>query len=183
MILDLVVLGALAWGFFVGFRRGILHSLFFLLGLVVGTILALKLSQVASQHLHEWTNLDQSYLPLVSFAILFFLGLGGTLLVAGGIEGFLKVLQLNLINKLSGAVVWMVIALFITSTVFWYLRQYEIISEEAVEQSMTFGVIAPLSPWLMEQMGNVIPWLKDLFDSIVPMIRDTEAPAPEYPTV
>ena len=183
MILDLVVLVALVWGFFVGFRRGILHSLFFLLGLIVGTLLALKLSQVTTSYLHQWIHLDHSYLPLISFAILFFLGLGATLLIASGIESFLKALKLNLLNKLAGAFVWMAIFLFLTSTAFWYLRQYEIISDELVNQSVSYDLIAPLAPWLVHQVGILIPWMKDLFNSIVPMIRDTKAPVPNYPTV
>lgn len=183
MLLDLVVLGALVWGIFIGYRKGILHSVFFLLGLLVGTLLALKLSHIVSAELHQLTGLDHSYLPLISFAILFLLGLGGMLLLAGGLEGILKAIQMNLVNRLAGALVWSTIALFITSTTFWYLTQYGIITENLISASVTYNWVAPLAPWLVDQSGSLLPWLKDLFDSIGELIKGAPESAPTFPEV
>lgn len=171
MFLDILLLIVLVWGFVTGYRRGILHSLFFLVGIAAGIITAIKFSELAGTYLSEWLSIDPTYLPIISFALVFILTLGLILVIANGIEELLKFAQLNLFNKLAGAVVWMTIGVFVLSTAFWYLAQYDLLGEEQVNASKTYSYISPVSPFVLEQAGKVIPVLQDVYEDIEDMIK------------
>lgn len=174
MFLDILLVIVLVWGFVTGYRRGILHSLFFLVGIVAGILTAVKFSALAGTYISEWLSIDPTYLPIVSFALVFILTLGIVLMIANGIEELLKFAQLNLFNKLAGAAVWMAIGLFVLSTAFWYLEQYAIIGPEEQEGSTTYSWVAPVSPFVMEQAGQLLPFLKDVYEDIEDMVKGKE---------
>lgn len=176
MFLDILLLIVLVWGFVTGYRRGILHSLFFLVGIAAGILTAVKFSALAGTYISEWLAIDPTYLPIISFALVFILTLGIVLMIANGLEELLKFAKLNLFNKLAGAVVWMTIGLLVLSTAFWYLAQYELLGQEQINESKTYDLVAPVSPFVVEQVGKVIPVLQDVYQDIEDMVRPDPDP-------
>lgn len=176
MFLDILLLIVVAWGFITGYRRGIIHSLFFLAGIGVGLLMAIKFSALAGTHLSEWLAVDPTYLPIISFALVFLLTLGGVILLANALEGLLKFAQLNLFNKLAGAAVWITIGVFVLSTAFWYLHQYDLLGAEQIETSQTYTYVAAVSPFVLEQIGALVPLFRDLYTELESMIQGSPAP-------
>jgi uncharacterized membrane protein required for colicin V production len=170
MYLDILLAVVLVWGFVAGFRRGLVYSLFFLVGQIVAVVASLKLSQEASVYISQWFEIPTTYLPIVSFIAVYIATFGLVLLAARAIEQVLKVTQLNLFNKLAGAAVWMVMGVLLLSTAFWYLSRYEIIPEEQVTESNTYQYVEPLSPALLTGIGALLPFLEDVYDDIEQLI-------------
>lgn len=174
MFIDILVVVVVVWGLVTGYRRGLLQSVFFLVGIGAGIIASLKFSAVTTAYLKELLDIDPSYLPLISFVIIFLITLGLVLMLANGLEAFLKATNLNFFNKAAGALVWTALGLFILSTVFWYLDQYQIIGQETQNASTTYTYVLPISPFVLEKAGMALPVLEDLYHQLEEQIHYQE---------
>ena len=172
MILDILFLIVLVWGFYTGYQKGLLHAIFFLLALFIGIIVALKASHVASVYIEEWLSLNSSILPIVSFVIMFLIVAFTVILLGKAMEGVLKVTKLNIFNRLAGSFVWIILGMFFLSTVFWYGVKYHLISEEYQKTSHSYSIVEPVSPFVVEQTGIVFPVVEDLYGAIGGLIED-----------
>ncbi len=174
MYIDLAFLLVAALGFLTGYRKGILHSVFFLLGLVLGVYGALHFSAELSEFLNEQFKIDPHYLPLLSFALLFLLITGMLLFLAGALEAILKALKLNMINKLSGALVWVLLSLFVFSTALWFLVRYQLLPQDELQHSLSYPLIESYSPELIQKLEELGPYARKSYeelDSLINMSR------------
>ncbi len=172
MLIDITTVLILIAGLVKGYRSGLIHSLFYVIGLVLGTALALRFGYVASGYLRQSFNIDSAYLPILSFAVVFILILAGMLLLAKLIENLLKATQLNFLNRLGGAVVWTFTGIFLLSTAVWYLSKSNIITEQARADSRAWPYIEPVSPTVIQGASVVLPFLKDIYHKIEQQIEN-----------
>lgn len=171
MWLDAFIILALGIGFVTGYRKGLLHSVFFLLALVLGTIIALRFSYVAARELERLISIDPTLLPIISFIIVFALVVGLVLLIATALRGVLKVIQLDIINRLAGAVLWTGIYLFLVSTLLWFAMQYGWPGQELAEESRLLAMVQPVSPAVASAAGSVVPMFEGLYQGLEQMIN------------
>jgi len=171
MYIDLALLAMAVFGFLTGYRKGILHSVFFLLGLVLGVYGALHFSLEASEFLEQRFNINPHYLPLLSFALLFLLITGMLLFLAGALEAVLKALKLNMINKLSGALVWMLLSLFIFSTALWFMASYRLLPEAELHRSLSYPLVENYSPQLIKKIEELGPFAREGYEELDSLIN------------
>lgn len=174
MIIDLATIVCAGWGFFTGYRKGLLHSAFFLIGLVGGAVAALHFSAEVSEWMSNNVDIPQKYLPLLSFALIFAVVTGGVIMVANGIESLLKVLSLNIFNKIAGAAIWTCIALFLLSTVLWFLVQYELIGAAQLEASVTYPMLSTVSPIVVSTFGYITPFFQEVLEKLETLIDERQ---------
>ncbi len=170
MYIDLAFLVMAALGFLTGYRKGILHSVFFLLGLVLGVYGALNFSLEASEFLSERFDIDPHYLPLLSFVLVFLLITGLLLFLATALEAVLKALKLNMINKLSGALVWLMLSLFIFSTALWFMARYQLLPQDELQRSLSYPLVESYSPELIKKLEALGPIARETYvelDSLI----------------
>ena len=170
MLINILFLLVILLGFYKGWKNGILSSIFFLVAFVLGIIAALKVSYLLAVKLEEWFSISAALLPVIAFILMFVLVAVGIILLGRIVEKALKIIHLNLINRVIGATLWIFIGIFIFSTFLWYIDKYNVISEETKETSFGYRIAAPVSPYVVDKSGEVIPFLKDLYDSISDMI-------------
>ena len=171
MLINILFLLVVLLGFYKGWKNGILSSIFFLVAFVLGIIAALKVSYLLAVKLEEWFSISAALLPVIAFILMFVLVAVGIILLGRIIEKALKLIHLNLINRVIGATLWIFIGVFIFSTFLWYIDKYNVISEETKESSFGYKVSAPVSPYVVDKTGEVIPFVKDLYVSISEMIE------------
>ena len=159
-------LGIVIWAFYQGFKKGLVHSIFALLALFCGVIGALKFSHLASVYVQEYLHVASQYLPLVSFLLVFLLIVLIVRLISNLFEGFLKFIHLGLINKVVGGIFWGMLIIFLFSTVLWFLNQATLISPELKTASKVYVYLEPISPWIINGLGQVFPFLNDLYESL-----------------
>ncbi|MBC8173343.1 MAG: hypothetical protein H7X71_05485, partial [Chitinophagales bacterium] len=75
-------------------------------------------------------------------------------------------LQLNFLNKATGAVVWAIVVTFIFSTCLFYINNLKLLSEKVKSESIVYERIEPLAPEISELIGKIIPPVKDIFHSM-----------------
>lgn len=163
MAIDIIYAILLLLAFIHGFRKGLIHSIVSIVALVIGIMAAVHFSQLASVYIDKWLNISSQYLPLISFIIVF---IGIYLLfrlLEKALEGFFKLLQLNFINKMAGAIIWGLLWTLLYSTILFYLNNMHTIKPEAKTDSIIYEKVEPLAPATISAIGKLIPPVKNIF--------------------
>lgn len=166
MIIDIVYLFFLAFGFFLGFRRGLVHSLFSIIALFLGLAVALKFSEELTRWIYETFLLDQPYIPILVFIFLFVIVILLVRVVSWSVEKILKTLYLNFINQILGALLWCLVLTLVYSTFLWFANELNILSAKQIMESNTFEYIMPIAPMVYGFLSELIPWFKGAFERL-----------------
>jgi membrane protein required for colicin V production len=166
MVIDFIAIGLVVLSIIKGLRNGLVLAVFSLLAFIIGLAAALKLSAVVADYLRASTNISQRWLPILAFAIVFFIVVLLVRLGAKAIEGVLRVAMLGWLNKLSGIVFYLVLYFFIFSIVLFYANQLHILKPETTEMSSTYPVIYPIAPVIMDALGSILPFFKNMFGEL-----------------
>jgi membrane protein required for colicin V production len=163
MLIDFIAIGLIVLAIIKGFRNGLVVAVFSLLAFVIGLAAALKLSAVVAEYLGASTNISQRWLPILAFAIVFFIVVLLVRLGAKAIESGLRMAMLGWLNKLGGVLFYLLLYFLIYSIVLFYATQLHIIKPETAQVSTTYPIIYPIAPVIMDTLGSVIPFFKDMF--------------------
>jgi membrane protein required for colicin V production len=163
MLIDFIAIGLIVLAIIKGFRKGLVVAVFSLLAFVIGLAAALKLSAVVAEYLGTNINISQRWLPVLAFAIVFFVVVLLVRLGAKIIEGGLQMAMLGWLNKLGGVVFYLLLYFLIFSIILFYATQLNIIKKETAQVSTTYPIVYPIAPVVMDTLGNIIPFFEDMF--------------------
>jgi len=174
VILDIVFAILLLLAFIHGYRKGLIHSVVSLLAIVIGIMAAVYLSELTAIYIDKWFNISSKYLPMISFMVVF---IGIYLLfrlLENMLEGFFKLLKLNFINQIAGAIIWSVIWIMLFSTILFYSNNAGLLSLELKNESVVYEKAEPFAPKTIETIGKVIPPVKNILNSLQQWFKDLE---------
>ena len=120
-LFDLLITVVLFWAIYRGYKRGaIIHSVA-LLVLLGGIIVSAKLSYMFYNFLSERSRIPLVHLPVVLFAVLFFLTVIGAHFTANKVTGSIGENPKGMTDRLLGVLVNVVKYLFMTSVVLVFI--------------------------------------------------------------
>jgi len=163
MIIDIVLLVMLVMAVIKGLQRGIIVAVFSLIGLIVGIAAALKLSVLVAGWLEDSTNISSRWLPAVSFLLVFVVVVFLIRLMANLIEASVELALLGWVNKIGGALLYMIIYTLSFSVLLFFLVQLKLVSEKTIAESVTYSYVEPWGPVVINGIGKIIPLFKDMF--------------------
>lgn len=166
MIIDFIAIGLVILSIIKGFRNGLVVAIFSLLAFVIGLAAALKLSALVAEYLGTNTNISQRWLPILAFAVVFFVVVLLVRLGAKAIESGLRIAMLGWLNKLGGIVFYFLLYFFIFSIILFYATQLNIIKPETIQTSTTYPIIYPMAPVVIDALGSIIPVFKNIFSDL-----------------
>jgi membrane protein required for colicin V production len=166
MVIDIVLLVMLVMAVIKGLQRGIIVAVFSLIGLIVGIAAALKLSVLVAGWLEDSTNISSRWLPAISFLLVFVVVVLLIRLVANLIEASVKLALLGWVNKIGGALLYMIIYTLSYSVLLFFLVQLKLISEKTIAESVTYTYVEPWGPVVINGIGKIIPLFKDMFTEL-----------------
>jgi len=102
--LDIIILVPLVFGLIKGFSRGFIREIAAITGLFVGIITSYLLSEHLFQYFTIYFESADFELRIVSYVVVFFLTILLINFLATGITRILKVVALNGINRILGAI-------------------------------------------------------------------------------
>lgn len=172
MLIDILFLFCLALGFFIGYRSGVIRSVFSFVGLFLGAAVAVKFTGLASQFLYDTYDLKEAYWPLLVFIALFVIVLLLVKLLAILLEKVLQGVALGILNKVSGALLWSLLMVFFLSLGLWFADEGELIRAEVKADSSMFEYVRPIAPWAIDGLGQLIPWFKGMFELVSDQLDD-----------
>lgn len=166
MIIDIIYAIIIILALFKGFRQGLIVAVFSLVAFIIGLAAALKLSAVVASYLGNAVKVSGEWLPIISFAIVFFFVY---LLVRWGAKAIEKVVHLTLlgwVNRLGGAVFFLALYTTIYSVLLFFADQTRIIKEETKDKSVTYSFVQPWAPKAINGIGVVIPIFRNMFTDL-----------------
>lgn len=141
-----------------GFRKGFVVEVVSLLALILGIWGAIRFSYIAADLLTKYFDLTSRYLGIISFIITFIAIVVLVHLVGKVAENFIKVAQLNFINRLAGFLFGLIKSAVILSIVLMVLdaidKAFPIIPQEAKENSRVYEPVSNLMP-------SIFPFVKN----------------------
>lgn len=149
-----------------GYQKGLIVALFSIIAFVLGLAAALKLSAVVAVYLQNNATISASWLPFISFAIVFIVvavlvNLGGKL-----IERTFEMAMLGWLNRIGGIVLYIILYMIIFSVFLFYAEKIHLFGDAAVESSKVYPLVKPWGPVVIDGFGKVIPIFKDMFTQL-----------------
>ena len=171
--LDIIFIVPLIWAGFRGFKKGFIIEVSALIAFGLGIWGGIHFSNFIAELLSD--SIDSKYVPLVSFAITFILIVATVFVLGKMLEKAVNLVQLKLVNKLTGAVFGVAKIVLVISVLLVIVNSFDqkanIVPKDLKENSLLYQ---PLS----EVSLKVIPALKNsgLFsDSVTGSSRDSSA--------
>ncbi|MBK7523990.1 MAG: CvpA family protein [Saprospiraceae bacterium] len=144
MILDVFVAIVVSLGFYLGYSRGLIKTVFDSLSLIIGILAALKLSPIVINILQSFLKISPAMTFLLGVVITFIGVLALIRFFGKKIESALEAVNINFINKIAGGVLQSLFFAYLLSLAFWLLSTIKVLSPEVQKASMTYSLLEPL---------------------------------------
>ncbi len=175
-IFDIVVLVLLGIAAVTGFFKGLITMLTSLVAILLGAWLTMKFSYITGGFLQAHFNLNEQYVTVASFVITFLIVVVGVHLLGKSVSTLVKAIALGWADKVLGVVFSVLRSAFIISAIVSALNSFgpasSIFSDEMKEESVLFDKIAPIAPFVFEQLnfnlGDHIPTVPSGIGDILP---------------
>lgn len=167
MVIDLILAIAVGYGFFIGFSRGIIKTVFTILSVLFGLIAAFKFAPSMTNFLETTFNSTNALMFVAGFLLTFVLTMVLIRLFARGLEGIFQTININFINQVAGGIFLGIIMALLYSGILWFGDKSHLISDDTKQQSFTYHYLEKL-PDQMWKAGKVLqPTLRDFWDHSV----------------
>lgn len=166
MSVDIASLVILLLFFVRGYMKGLIVAAFSVIAILLGLLVALKLSQSFAAWLLAHDYISTGWAQVVSYVVLF---VGVVILVkfiARIIQKAAEGLLLGQINKLLGGLLYAFMGAVVWSSVLWIGERIHLFSAETIASSVTYASLSQLAPWFWEQAGKLLPFVQDTFTKL-----------------
>jgi membrane protein required for colicin V production len=177
MIIDIIFIVLMVMAVFKGYSKGLIVAVFTLLAYIIGLVAALKLSAVVAKSLESKTHVSSSWLPVLSFALVFIAVVLLVRLGASFIKKMAGVALLGWADTLAGILLYAFIYTFIYSVILFYAASIHLISPETQAASKTFDIISPFGPKVIGWIGKLIPFFNHMFSDLSHFFQNVSAKA------
>jgi len=157
--LDIIIIIVLVWGFYSGFKKGVVYMLISLLAIVVGIYAAIHFSYLLVGKLGEFIGKDPDQLKIVSYILTFVIVFGLMHLIGKILDKFLDAIALGFLNRLAGGALSVAIKVVVLSLALWLFDQgnqmFPIVKQETLNASVLYNPIKNLSPVILVNLKKL----------------------------
>jgi membrane protein required for colicin V production len=168
MVIDIICLVFLAYGFWVGYSQGIISTVLTLASYLFGVLAAMKFGPIAAEMIFEaFPAVTSAGAFVLGVVLLFFLTLILFRILARGLTGMLERVNINFINQILGGILSGLFFTFIFSGLVYFGDRSKIISDEAKADSITYPVLIQLPDIVIEKGKALFPIFYDFYEQAV----------------
>ncbi len=170
MVLDIMLLIFAGYGFYLGYSKGIIGTVFTFLAYTLGLVAGIKFAPAMTSTLEDLFNNTNPLMFLAGFLLSFVLIMIVIRTLAKGLEGVLKAGNINIINKMIGGAFISGIMMVIFSIFLWFGDSANIVNDASKRGSLTYPYLKPLPAQAYEMAQNLQPAFKDFYHEAVDMM-------------
>ena len=174
-LIDIVAIVALGFGAWRGFKNGVIHEVFGLLGLIIGIWAGMRLAFIFANWYRDNLEIPENILPLIAFLTAFAIGVGIFLLAGKLATMVLKTVQLNLPNRIAGAVFGAAKWAFIAGTLLSMIGISEVITQETKDNSATYPMLSAYTKGVQQYTLGLLPFVKNVFGEMEDYFVDLDS--------
>ncbi len=164
MVLDIMFLIFAGLGFYTGFSRGIIKTVFAVLSYTLGLVAAFKFAPPMTHFLESVFNSNNALWFIAGFILSFIVTMLLLRMIARGLEGILQTAQINIVNKLIGGSVLAAIMILVFSVLVQFGEKTNTVDDQLKNESMTYQYLEqyPALVWKLAEQGQ--PIFEDFWD-------------------
>ena len=162
--LDILILLALAIGIIRGFITGAIRQVVTLIGTVLAIILAVELMNPVGSAVGAIVGLSERFYPVAGLLAVFLVVQIAVLFAARALEGLIKAIKLNTVNRAAGAIVGLGKAALLVSIMFVVLAFFDVPEEDKRKASLLYHDVAGVLPTAWDYVSEQIPKVKSMSD-------------------
>lgn len=173
MSIDIACTAVFILGFWHGYSRGIIYTLFNIFTWLFGIALAFKMAPVTRNLLGNIVNSDSDLMIILAFGINMAFVLFLMKMAARSIEGFMNFAFLSLFNRAAGGVATGGFYVLIFSVLLYFVNMANALNPDTLAESRTLPYLQTMPPkvWAMakrfqpmakEFMNNSYDWMDRL---------------------
>jgi len=144
MIIDLLACLLLAFGIYQGYASGLIKTVFATVSIIVALVAALKLSPIVIHLLQRNLDFNPAVLFVIGFVLTFILVLILVRFVGTKLEGVMKSLQINIVNKAAGAALLGLFYAILFSYGLYFVDRMSLVSEKQKSASFSYPILRTL---------------------------------------
>ena len=163
MPIDLIFIAVFGYGFWQGYTRGIISTVFNILAYVFGIVLSFKMTPVTTSILERLFNSDNPSMFLAAFVVNLVFIMFILRQTARGMEGVLQTLYLGVFNKVAGGLLVGAVSILIYSVLIWFLVKVQFLNQTTLEQSRSYPLLKELPLKSKDFAMRFEPFAKDVW--------------------
>ncbi len=163
MVVDIIFAIVVVYGFYVGFTRGIIRTVFAVISIVVGLLAAFKFSPAVTNLLENQFG-DKPLMFILGFTLAFAAAMLLIRLFARGAESILRLGNINFINQAAGGVFLSAVMVLLYSVLLWFGDQARILNQDTKNSSMVYPYLENYPTLVWDMGGQVKPLVEDFWD-------------------
>ena len=168
MYIDLIFILFALYGFWMGYRKGLIRTLFSFLSFIIGLLLTLKFSPYVVEFITDVFHTEKILSLVIGLLQSFFVVMGVVKWIGKSIEKMLTRAKLNTFNKIQGGILLSFMMIVMYSVIIWFLDRTQLISDHQRLASKTY-------PYLIELPAKMQAFLmefKPLFEKFWQLVQD-----------
>ncbi len=174
MIIDVIFLIIAGWGFYQGFSRGIIKTVFTVFSIVFGLMVAFKFSPAATRFIETAFHSNSPLNFIAGFLLAFVLTMIIIRMTAQFFEKTLQAANINVINKFAGGVLLGSLYTLIYSLLLWFGDQSNIVTPENSKDSLTYQHLKAFPSKMKGVYEFIKPGFQDFWKESVRFIDKME---------
>ena len=174
MLIDILCLAAAAYGFYMGFKDGIVNTIFRTISIFVALMAAFKFSPYMTEMLEKGFDVNNPLMFILGFVVTFFLVLWLLRLVGNLVTEGMEVAHVNLPNQVIGGGVLAFLFVVVYSIMLWFSDGAKMIDDETKAKSMTFHYLEPLPDKAFSFLGAMKPSFQKFFQQTNKVMDNVE---------
>jgi len=156
MWLDVVLALPILWGVYIGYQKGLISQVLGIISLVIGIYMGIYHGNLVFFLLEG--KVSDTYIPIISFAIIFTTIVVLGILLSKAIEKMLAFIQLKQLNKIGGIVFGVIkVLLFLLAGIYFFEKwdtKNSIINGEIKKESVLYPLLVKTSSIILPELNN-----------------------------
>ncbi|MCX6164436.1 MAG: CvpA family protein [Ignavibacteriae bacterium] len=161
--LDVIILVIVLFLAYLGYRRGFLVSVFSLISIIIGIVLATKFHAGFALILNKFIK-DARILNLVSFIIIFLLIYLAGIFLAGKLSKISKLTKS--FDKILGIILGAIKGLLVASLIIIFLKSFGFMGDNVFRSSSLYPYVYRFAPDTFDTVSKVLPFNRKSFDDL-----------------
>jgi uncharacterized membrane protein required for colicin V production len=162
MAIDIIFVIVAAYGFYLGYSRGIIQTVFTVLSILFGLMAAVRFAKPMTDFLEDAFS-PNPLMFIAGFLLVFVLTMFLIRLIARTVEGFLKTANINVINQIAGGMLLAALFIMLYSVILWFGDQTGAL-KEAKETSITYDYLEEYPEYVWGVGKKIQPYIIDFYE-------------------
>lgn len=170
MTIDIIASVLVLYGFYTGYKRGLIKTAFSTLSILLAILVTLKLSPIVMDLVESVLKVSPNISAILGIIITFFVVLIGIQFIGARLEGLFKAVNLNFINKIGGGVLMAAVFGVCLGFLVQLSNDLRLVSETQKQSSITYPALVTLPSHAKTTFTHFKPWFSEFWDKTVQAI-------------